>query len=378
MNNKNAIMGRCIELANGAKGRTKTNPLVGAAVIKDGKAVYGIHEKYGYAHAEVNAIKNAGEDVAGCELYVTLEPCSTYGKTPPCVEKIINSKIKKVYVGVLDINPAHAGRGIKILKEAGIDVEYGILAEESSALIEDFIKYHTEKLPYVTLKTAVSLDGKIATRLNHSKWITSDISRKYVHKLRGQSDAVITGAGTILEDNPLLTNRQDNDLKQPSRVILDSYLKTPVTAKIIESAELSPVIIYTSSKSDKEKADILRSKNIEIIEIDEENGYLDLKAVLSSLYNKGYMNVMVESGSRLNGSFFDQGLVDKLELFMAPKIIGGKDSLSCIGGKGIDYMDNASLLNITNIENCGQDIHITGKIHDYTKKVVEFTKNFKI
>ncbi len=161
MQNKELVMGKCIELARNVKGFTLTNPLVGAAVIKGGNAVYGIHEKYGSFHAEINAIKNAGEDVSGCELFVTLEPCSTYGKTPPCVEKIISSGIKKVYIGVLDVNPKHRGRGVNILRNAGIEVEYGVLVKECSLLIEDFIKYQTLKLPYVTLKTASSIDGKI-------------------------------------------------------------------------------------------------------------------------------------------------------------------------------------------------------------------------
>ncbi len=378
MDNKNHIMSRCIELAYGAKGNNKSNPLVGAAVIKNDNVFFGIHEHFGGAHAEINAINNAGGQVEGSQLFVTLEPCSTYGKTPPCVDKIINSRIKKVYVGVLDINPEHAGRGIKILKEAGIDVEYGIMIEQSSELIEDFIKYHIKRHPYITLKTAVSLDGKIATRLNHSKWITSEYSREYVYKMRGQSDVVLTGIGTILADDPLLTNRGSNNLGQPARAVLDSCLKIPLKAKIIESADISPVIIYTSKSADKQKEDLLHHKNIEIIYVDEENGMLDLKAVLSSLYSKGFMNVMVESGSRLNGSFFDSGLVDRLEIFTAPKIIGGDKSVSSIGGKGIDYMEQAKILNIINVENCGQDIHISAKVNDYTKKVIEFTKNFKI
>ena len=376
MNNKEEIMSKCIQLAFNGKGYTKTNPLVGAAVIKNGSAIYGIHEEYGKAHAEVNAIKNAGEQVAGSELFVTLEPCSTYGKTPPCVEKIINSNIKKVYVGILDVNSAHAGKGINILKNAGIEVEYGIMAEECSLLIEDFIKFHTYKLPYVTLKTAISLDGRIATHLNHSQWITCEQSRNYVHKMRGETDVVLTGIGTILADDPLMTYRGEKKYSQPVRVILDSSLKIPLDAKIINSVDISPVIIYASEKADIKKIELLKSKNIQVLKVPLENNMLDLHSVLSSLYDLGYMNVMVESGSKINGSFFDKGLVDKLEIFIAPKIIGGENAIPVIGGKGIDYMSEAKILNILNMETCGSDIHITAKINDYTKSVIEFTKNY--
>lgn len=378
MNKYEVLMSKCINNAYKAKGNTKTNPLVGAAVCKGDDVFFGIHEKYGFAHAEVNAINNAGENAYNSELFVTLEPCSTHGKTPPCVDKIISAGIKKVYVGVLDVNPKHAGRGISILKNAGIDVEYGILSDKSSLLIEDFIKYHTKKLPYVTLKTAVSIDGKIAAYTGDSKWITCEKSRKYVHKLRGESDAVITGVGTVLADNPLMTNRFFKKLNQPVRVILDSFLKTPVNADIIESTNISPVIIYTSKNIDNKKADLLKRKNIEILEVDEYNGMLDLESVLKSLYSKGFMNVLVESGSQVNGSFFDNWLVDKLEIFIAPKVIGGKGAVSAIGGRGIDAVNKAYTFKSSNIKKSGDDIHISARINDYTNEVIEFTKNYKV
>ena len=378
MNKYEALMSKCIKNAYKAKGSTKTNPLVGAAVLDNNNIYYGIHEKYGFAHAEVNAINNAGDKALGSELLVTLEPCSTHGKTPPCVEKIINAGIKKVYVGVLDVNPKHAGRGISILKNAGIQVEYGILSKESSLLIEDFIKYHTKKLPYVTLKTAVSLDGKIAAYTGDSKWVTCGKSRQYVHKLRGFSDAVITGVGTVLADNPLMTNRIYKKLNQPARVILDSFLKTPVEANIIESVNISPVIIYTSKNIDNKKADILKKKNVEIIEIDEYNGFLDLESVLKSLYNKGFMNVLVESGSKVNGSFFDNLLVDRVEVFTAPKIIGGEKAVSAIGGRGISCMNDAFVFKSSTVKKCGDDIHTSARLTDYTKDIIEFTNNFKV
>lgn len=378
MLNKEVVMSRCIELARNAKGFTLTNPLVGAAVIKDNKAFYGIHEKYGCSHAEVNAIKNAGEDVAGCELFVTLEPCSTYGKTPPCVEKIISSGIKKVYIGVLDINPKHRGQGVNILKNAGIDVEYGILAEECSSLIEDFIKYQTEKLPYVTLKTASSIDGKIACKSGHSKWITGADARELVHKMRGLSDVVLTGIGTIEADNPLLTDRRKDAARQPVRAVLDSSLKIDINADILKSANTSPVIIYTSENTESSKIMQLNDKNIKVIKVPCINGMLDIKEVLHSLYDLGYMNVFVEAGSRVNGSFFDNRLVDRLEAFIAPKIIGGKDAISSICGIGIDNMNEALVFKDYKINTCGKDILVSARINDYAARAVEFTKNYNV
>lgn len=378
MLNKEAVMGRCIELARNAKGFTLTNPLVGAAVIKNGQAVYGIHEKYGTNHAEVNAIKNAGEDVSGCELFVTLEPCSTYGKTPPCVEKIISSGIKKVYIGVLDINPKHRGQGVNILKNAGIEVEYGILAEECSLLIEDFIKYQTVKLPYVTLKTASSIDGRIACKTGHSKWITGEYARELVHKMRGSSDVVLTGIGTVEADNPLMTDRRKDAVRQPVRAVLDSSLKIDINANIINSAENAPVVIYTSENADSSKIMQLNDKNIKVIKVPCINGMLDIKEVLHSIYELGYMNVFVEAGSRVNGSFFDNRLVDRLEAFIAPKVIGGKDAISSIGGFGIDNMNDAVVFKDYTVNTCGNDILISARINDYAAQAVEFTKNYNV
>ena len=378
MQNKELVMGKCIELARNVKGFTLTNPLVGAAVIKGGNAVYGIHEKYGSFHAEINAIKNAGEDVSGCELFVTLEPCSTYGKTPPCVEKIISSGIKKVYIGVLDVNPKHRGRGVNILRNAGIEVEYGVLVKECSLLIEDFIKYQTLKLPYVTLKTASSIDGKIACKTGHSKWITGDDARELVHKMRGLSDVVLTGIGTVEADNPLMTDRRKNAVRQPVRAVLDSSLKIDINANIVNSAEYAPVIIYTSENADSSKIMQLNDKNVKVIKVPCVNGMLDIKEVLYSLYELGYMNVFVEAGSRVNGSFFDNRLVDRLEAFIAPKVIGGKDAVSSIGGLGINNMNEALIFKDYEINICGQDILISARINDYAMQAVKKTKNYNV
>lgn len=377
MQNKEDIMSRCVELALGAKGHTKTNPLVGACILKDGRQYFGIHEEYGKAHAEVNAVNNAKDNAYGSEIFVTLEPCSTYGKTPPCVDLIISKGIKKVYIGVLDPNPSHAGRGVNILKKAGIDVEYGILSEKCGILIEDFIKYQKYKKPYVTLKTAVSVDGRIATRTGDSKWITCDESLKAVHKMRGETDCILTGIGTVMADDPLLTDRRDEAVSQPLRAVLDSSCKISLSSKLVKSATESKVVVFTGKNADSRKIADLENAGVEVCLTEtDDNGYILLEDVLDKLYSMGIMNVMVESGSRLNGSFFDNNLVDKIEIFMAPKIIGGEKAVSSIGGKGADYLRNVSSFKSWDIMPSGKDIRITARIKDYVTEIVDFTKKF--
>ena len=398
MNEKINIMKECIKYAKESIGYTLSNPLVGACVVDNstGQKFFGRHLYFGGPHAEVDAINNASKyikDFSNSTIYVTLEPCSTYGKTPPCVNKIIDSGIMHVVIGVLDPNPKHAGQGIKILKEAGINVEYGICSIEAAELIEDFIKFQNKKLPYITLKTATSLDGKIATRTGSSKWITNDKSRETVHYLRRISDAVLSGIETVLADDPQFLDRRNvenvlniDKLKQPARIILDSNLRIPINSKIIESVNVSPVIIFALkdnlNKLDfKDKIKLLENKGIKVILI---NGVLssskimlDINEVLKEIYNLGYMNVLVEAGSLINGSFFDNGAVDKLELFMAPIIIGGKESKSAISGLGIEKVSDAIKLKNVKIEMINEDIRITSKVHDYSKEVVDFTLNFK-
>lgn len=379
MSSKEEIMSRCIELAYGAKGRTKTNPLVGACVKHGKELFYGIHEEYGSWHAEVNAINKADKYAEGSELFVTLEPCSTHGKTPPCVDKIISSGIKKVYVGVLDPNPKHAGRGINILKKAGVDVEYGVISRESGLLIEDFIKYQKYNLPYVTLKMAVSADGKTSANTGDSKWITCDKSREMVHKMRGEADCVLTGIGTVLADDPLMTDRRSEAVKQPLRAVLDTFCKIPLSSNLVKTAKDSRVIVYTTEKADNNKVKELELSGVEVIKVKlSSDGHIDLGSVLTSLYNIGIMNVMVEAGSKLNGSFFDNGFVDRLEIFIAPKIIGGEKSAGAVGGKGADYMKDVWEFKSWKVYESGSDIRISARVKDYVSDLVDFTKNFTV
>jgi diaminohydroxyphosphoribosylaminopyrimidine deaminase/5-amino-6-(5-phosphoribosylamino)uracil reductase len=355
-----------IRLAQKGRGHTKTNPCVGAVVAKDGQIVgYGWHQEYGGPHAEPNALMDAGENAEGGELFVTLEPCSTHGKTPPCTDAIIAAGIKRVYIGVPDPNPAHAGAAVHILRKAGIDVHMGLMADDCALLIEDFTKYVKTGHPYVTMKVAQSMDGKIATSSGQSQWITSQDSLVAVHKLRKYADAVLVGVGTVLADNPMLTVRHVDADRQPIRVVLDSRGRTPADSALAESAKDIPVIIFTSDSADEKNLAVLENKGVQIVRAPLVAGKLDLRFVLKSLGEMQVMNLLVEGGGEVFGSFMDGKYVDRLELFVAPFIIGGSDAKSAIGGNGLDKLENAEKLLTMEIEQSGADTHISGRLKEW-------------
>ncbi len=371
------LMALCVEKAAARAGFTKTNPAVGAAVVRDGKAVsFGVHEFFGESHAEVNAINSAGEAARGADLLVTLEPCSTWGKTPPCVDKIIASGIKNVFIGVIDPNPAHAGRGIDKLLKAGINVQSGIEAERCALLIEDFVKSKLTGKPYVTMKIAMSADGRIASRTGDSKWITSEESRLEVHKMRGRSGAVLTGIGTVLADDPLLTDRSPGALRQPARVVLDGEARLSLSSKLVKSAGEVPLFVYVSEGASAEKTQKLKDAGACVIAAPSVSGKLDLGFILKSLYEKDIMTVMVEAGSAVAGSFRDADAADALELFIAPKIIGGLCALSPVGGEGAARVGDAAEFFSMKTAMCGPDIRISAKIKDYSSGVIKDTLSF--
>ncbi|MBQ3033957.1 MAG: bifunctional diaminohydroxyphosphoribosylaminopyrimidine deaminase/5-amino-6-(5-phosphoribosylamino)uracil reductase RibD [Deferribacterales bacterium] len=375
--NHNHIMALCLEKARQRKGFTKTNPLVGAAVVKDGNVVsFGVHEFFGGPHAEVNALNAAGSEAKGADLYVTLEPCSTYGKTPPCTDKIISSGIKNVYIGVVDPNPVHQGRGIALLKDRGINVTVGIEAKKCGLLIEDFAKTVTYSMPYVFIKTAMSADGRIASKSGDSKWITSEQSRELVHKMRGSVGAVLTGIGTVTADNPLLTDRRKDASRQPLRVVLDSCCRTPCSSNLIASCKDVPLVIFVSEKAPADKLKLLSDYGAEIVLSPVHFGLIDINFVLKYLYEKGIMTVMVEAGAAVTGSFRDFDALDALELFIAPKFIGGLKSLSPIGGEGVSFVNQAREFVSMDAKKCGIDIHISARVKDYTAKILEDTYKF--
>ncbi len=353
-------MARALDLAKLGAGYVNPNPLVGAVIVKDNKIISeGYHEKYGDAHAEINALNDAVESVAGATMYVTLEPCSHFGKTPPCVESIMEKEIKKVVIAMEDPNPLVAGRGIKILRENGIEVVTGILEDKAKKLNEIFIKFITTDLPFCTLKTAMTLDGKIATFTGDSRWITNQESREYVHRLRHEHSAIMVGIGTVLADDPLLTTRLENfNGRNPIRIIVDTKGSIPLNAKVLQCDENTKTVVATTDAADSEKLKNIEKTGAEIIITPSENSKVDLSYLMRALGENKIDSVLLEGGSSLNYSALQERIVDKVISFTAPKIIGGDSSKTPVGGEGIPYIKDAIYLNDTSIRKFGDDVMI--------------------
>lgn len=358
-------MKRALELARLGAGQTSPNPMVGAVIVKDGRNIgEGYHAFYGGPHAEVNAIENALEDVEGAEIYVTLEPCSHYGKTPPCALKLIEKRFSKVYVAMMDPNPLVAGRGIQMLRKQGIEVEVGLLEAEARALNEVFLKYITLKKPFCVLKAAMTLDGKIATVTGESKWITSEASRAYVHQLRHELRAIMVGIGTVLADDPALTTRLESGSgRDPVRVIVDSRLRIPLEARVLRIKSLSPTIIATTDKADPDKATALQAmENVQLIITPEKDGKVDLDYLMFVLGEQGIDSLLLEGGATLNASALEAGIVDKVMMFIAPKILGGKNAPTPVGGKGIEALEKAVQLKAMKVVSLGEDLVVAATV----------------
>jgi len=321
-------MQECLKLAKKAEGNTLPNPMVGAVLVKKGKIISaGFHKKAGLPHAEAVAINRARGDLTEATLYVNLEPCSTYGRTPPCVEKILNSGIKKVVIANRDPNPIHTGKGIKILRQHGIKVKEGVLKKEAAYLNRVFFKHIVTKIPYVSVKAAQSLDGRLADFKGESKWISSVSARLYAHKeLRSKAGAVIVGINTILKDNPYLTARNKNGAlfkTQPKRIILDSTLKIPLNANVIEKNGGKVFIATDKNLIRDKKKKLLEKKGVKILEVSFCNGKINLKKLLQKLYQEGICHVLVEGGTGVISSFIDNKLADELYIFINSTILGG-------------------------------------------------------
>ncbi|MCP2519209.1 bifunctional diaminohydroxyphosphoribosylaminopyrimidine deaminase/5-amino-6-(5-phosphoribosylamino)uracil reductase RibD [SCandidatus Aminicenantes bacterium Aminicenantia_JdfR_composite] len=317
-------------LARKGKGWTSPNPCVGAVIVKDGKIVgYGFHESAGKPHAEAVAIERAGPRASDSTLYLNLEPCVHWGRTPPCVEKIIESKIKRVVISTFDPNPLVYKKGVKKLEEKGIKVSVGLLEEESKKLNEVYFKYIKSKLPFVALKVAMSIDGKIATQSFQSKWISSKGAREYVHLLRGEFDSILVGINTILRDDPLLTVRHPLwRNKKIKRVILDSTLKIPENSKILRTISKGDIIIYTGEGSSKKKINMLEKRGIKVIPLRLKESRIPIIEVLKDLAKREITSILVEGGRKIFSSFLMEGLADKIFIFVAPIFIGGKEAPS--------------------------------------------------
>lgn len=351
-----------MQLAGNAIGRTSPNPLVGAVIVKDNRVVgCGWHRKAGTPHAEVHALNQAGELAQGADVYVTLEPCAHYGKTPPCSKALVEAKVKNVYGGLLDVNPKVAGKGFKILEDAGIHVEYGFLQDELRKQNEVFFKWIEHKKPFVVLKAAMTLDGKIATATGQSKWITNETSRAYGYKLRDIYDGIMVGINTVIEDNPMLTARVDGG-KNPIRIVVDSSLKIDINANVVQDKS-AKTIVATTDKADKDKILKLQAQNVDVIVVDkDENDKVDIEKLLNILGQQNICSILVEGGATLSGSFVAKKLVDKVYFFIAPKIVGGKEAKTPVAGTGILNLQEALALKDIQIEKLEEDILIIGRV----------------
>lgn len=351
-------MERALELAEKGRGRTSPNPLVGAVIVKDNKIVgEGFHEKAGEPHAEINALREAGEKARGATMYVTLEPCCFYGRTPPCAKAIKEAGIKEVIVGLKDPNPKVAGKGISELEESGIKVQANVLNKKITAQNETYIKYITTGYPFLLMKAAMSLDGKIALRSGERTWISSEASQRRVHDLRDQYDAIMVGIGTVLADDPLLTARINGKVpKNPLRIIVDSDLRIPLESKIVKTAgEIKTLIACANAEEERKK--ILQEKGIEILDLPKGDGKVNLSVLLKELGKKEIASILLEGGSKLNASVLKAGLVDKIILFIAPIFIGNRDA-TCLIDSHINHMDETHKLSISNIQKSNGDLII--------------------
>ena len=360
---------KAIELAENARGKCSPNPFVGCVITKNGKIIgEGFTQPWGKDHAEVQALKQAGELAQGADLYVTLEPCSHYGKTPPCALAIKQAGIKRVFIGIKDPNPLVSGKGIAILEEAGIEVKYNLLTSEITHQLEYFLTYIQKDRPFVFIKSAVSLDGKIADDSGNSKWITNDKSRERVHQLRAEADAVITGVSTVNRDDAMFNVRLDGYTgKNPLRIVLDYDLEINLASKLVQSSPVIKTIIYTSInnlKSDKAKK--LTEFNISIRSTQSIGKNFILKNILKELKEEYISVLMVEAGPNLASSFVREELVDKLYYFVAPSLIGGNNS--SFSDIGVNDISHKKVLNLYSTEVIEGDILLIYYFSEYKNK----------
>ena len=354
-------MKKVLELAVKARGRTSPNPLVGACVVKDGEIVgSGYHRAAGTPHAEIHALREAGEQARGATLYVNLEPCCHHGRTGPCTEAVIQAGIARVVAAMADPNPLVAGKGMGVLQAAGIDVTPGVLEDEARELNEVFIKYITTGLPFVVAKAAVSLDGKIATRTGKSKWITGEAARAYGHCLRDWYDAILVGIGTVLADDPALTTRlPGGGGRDPVRVIVDSQARTPAGARVLTQSSGAGALIATTAGAPPARVELLRQAGARVL-VAGAGPRVDLPGLLKMLVQEGITSVLIEGGAGIHGSALTEGIVDKAVWFISPKIIGGRDAPGAVGGEGVNDPSEAAELERLKISRLGPDLCVEG------------------
>ena len=349
-------------LAEKARGRTSPNPLVGAIVVRDGEAVgHGYHEEPGKPHAEILALGMAGPRVKGATLYLTLEPCVHWGRTAPCVDTVVAAGLRRVVVSAVDPNPLVNGKGIRRLEEAGIDVSVGLLAERNAALNEAHAKYIIRKVPFVTLKAALTLDGKIACASGEAKWISSAATRDYVHLVRGEQDALLIGINTLVADDPLLTVRHEAwPSKKVLRAVLDSGLRFPLTSRILSTLDRGRIVVFAGAGAPREKAGALEALGVEVLFPRDGARIWSLAQVLAELGRREIAALLVEGGSRVFTSFIEEGLADKAILTLAPCLFGGAAAPGLFGGDGVGRVDGAVALKRTRSFTIEDDIIVEG------------------
>ncbi|WP_242143673.1 MULTISPECIES: bifunctional diaminohydroxyphosphoribosylaminopyrimidine deaminase/5-amino-6-(5-phosphoribosylamino)uracil reductase RibD [unclassified Bacillus cereus group] len=348
-----------LQLAQSTAGQTSPNPMVGAVVVKNGKIVgMGAHLRAGEEHAEVHALRMAGAHAKGATVYVTLEPCSHFGKTPPCCDLLIKKKIKRVVIATLDSNPLVAGNGKKKLEEAGIHVTTGILEEEALSLNRYFFHYMKTKHPFVTLKTAMSLDGKIATTTGESKWITEDAARDDVHHYRHTHDAILVGVNTVIADNPSLTTRLPNGGKNPIRIILDTHLRTPLLSRVVTD-RVAPTWIIVGKNVQKDQILQYTSEHVSVLQMNKD--CIEIQDLLTLLGEKQILSLFVEGGQSIHASFLEASCFNEIVTYISPKLIGGKDAPTWFGGTGFIQLQDALSLQFQKMTQIGNDIKIIAR-----------------
>ena len=354
---------QAIQLAKQGEGWTNPNPMVGAVIVKNGRIIgKGYHKKCGELHAERNAIASLTESAEGATIYVTLEPCCHYGKTPPCTEAIIEQKIKRVVIGSRDPNPKVSGKGIKMLQEAGIEVIEDFMREECDRLNPVFFHYITTKTPYVVMKYAMTLDGKIATKTGASKWITGEAARAEVQHMRHRYMGIMAGIGTVLADDPMLNVRVEG-WKSPIRILCDSGLRIPLDGQIVKSAgKYRTIVAYADSENTEAKRKRLHEMGVETICCPDENNQVDLKKLMKYLGEEGIDSILLEGGGTLNDSALRAGIVQEVQAFIAPKLFGGMNSKTPVEGIGFRFPSEAVKLKCTDICQIGEDIRITCQV----------------
>ncbi len=359
--NDREYMEAALQLAKKGCGWTSPNPMVGAVIVKNGRIIgQGWHEKYGQPHAERNALSSCTESPRGATMYVTLEPCCHFGRQPPCVNAILDAGIKRVAVGSGDPNPLVSGKGLQLLREHGIEVTEHVLQEDCDRLNQVFFHYIQTKRPYIIMKYAMTMDGKIAACTGDSKWVTGGTARDHVQQMRHRCTAIMAGVGTILADDPLLTCRIP-DRKSPVRIICDTHLRTPRTAQVVTTARQTPTIIATCCE-EKSRRHSYESYGCRILIIDQRNGHVNLQRLVEQLGQEQIDSILLEGGGTLNWSALENQLVQKVQAYIAPKLIGGQTAKTPVEGRGFPALSDAVCLKNNTIIRLGEDFLIESEV----------------